>query len=103
MMKMRIVEMQPPPNFHAAAPARIVRKGPCMWFHSSRRPKCTRDSERLLQGKLCETGETPSREFVGDAHEPVGRTNRRPAFVGAEELEPAEPGARHARLQLLAR
>jgi hypothetical protein len=29
-MKMRIVEMQPPPNFHAAAPARIVRKGPCI-------------------------------------------------------------------------
>jgi hypothetical protein len=30
MMKMSTVEMQPPPNFHAAAPARIVRKGPCI-------------------------------------------------------------------------
>jgi len=30
MMKIRTVETQPPPNFHAAAPARIVRKGPCI-------------------------------------------------------------------------
>ena len=28
MMKIRIVEMHPPPNFHAAAPAKIPRRGP---------------------------------------------------------------------------
>lgn len=31
MMKTNIVEMQPPPNFQAAAPANNPRKGPCMF------------------------------------------------------------------------
>ena len=30
MMKIKMVEMQPPPNFQAAAPARIPLNGPCM-------------------------------------------------------------------------
>ncbi len=30
MMKITIVEMHPPPNFQAAAPAKIPRNGPCI-------------------------------------------------------------------------
>jgi hypothetical protein len=29
-MKIRMVEIQPPPNFHAAAPASIPLNGPCI-------------------------------------------------------------------------
>ena len=32
MIKTRMVEMQPPPNFHAAAPARSPRNGPSISF-----------------------------------------------------------------------
>jgi hypothetical protein len=32
MMKIRMVEMHPPPNFQAAAPANNPRNGPCMYF-----------------------------------------------------------------------
>ena len=31
MMKIKIVEMQPPPNFHAAAPASIPLNGPSIY------------------------------------------------------------------------
>ncbi len=30
MIKIRIVDIHPPPNFQAAAPAKIVLRGPCI-------------------------------------------------------------------------
>jgi hypothetical protein len=35
MMKIRIVEIHPPPSFHAATPASIPRNGPSMLLPSS--------------------------------------------------------------------
>ena len=48
MMKIRIVEIQPPPNFQAAAPASMLRNGPSIFFLPGFVGSCVRSLTLLI-------------------------------------------------------